>query len=51
MCTDIWKEVEKLQLELHDVVSKKGIGSPEAIRVSQDFREKMDEYRRCSTQR
>lgn len=51
MCSEVWKEIERLQMELHEVVSKKGIGSPEAIRVSLDFREKMDEYKKCSRQR
>lgn len=41
---ELWKEVEQLQEELHEIVSKKGINSPEAIRASQDFRNKMKEY-------
>ena len=40
----IWQEIEHLQEELHKVVSKKGISSPEAVRVSQAFRSKMQEY-------
>ncbi|SEP30384.1 MULTISPECIES: hypothetical protein [Propionispora] len=48
MSQELWKEVEQLQEKLHDTISKKGVGSPEAIRVMQAFREKMDEYKRCT---
>ena len=41
---DFWEEVEYLQRKLSEVVSKKGINSPEAIRASQAFRNKMKEY-------
>jgi hypothetical protein len=51
MHSKLWKEIEQLQEKLHDTVTKKGITSPEAIRVSQLFREKMDEYNRCRTRR
>jgi hypothetical protein len=41
---ELWKEVEQLQGILHEVVSKKGVTSPEAIRAIQSFRNKMQEY-------
>ncbi|MEN6567185.1 MAG: aspartyl-phosphate phosphatase Spo0E family protein [Veillonellales bacterium] len=41
---ELWKEIERLQEELHDTITQKGINSPEAIRVSHDFRNKMQEY-------
>lgn len=41
---ELWKEIEQLQEKLQDVVRKKGVSSPEAIRVSQSFRNKMKEY-------
>lgn len=41
---ELWNEVELLQEELRDVISKKGINSPETIRASQAFRNKMQEY-------
>lgn len=41
---ELWEEVERLQEELHEISSKKGINSPEAIRASQVFRNKMKEY-------
>ncbi|VBB07306.1 spo0e like sporulation regulatory protein [Lucifera butyrica] len=41
---ELWREIEQLQEKLHEIVSKKGINSPEAIRVSQEFRNKMKEY-------
>lgn len=40
----LWKEIEQLQEKLHKVISQKGINAPEAIRVSQVFRNKMKEY-------
>ncbi|WP_165866130.1 aspartyl-phosphate phosphatase Spo0E family protein [Lucifera butyrica] len=40
----MWKEIEQLQEELHKIISKKGINSPDAIRASQEFRNKMREY-------
>lgn len=43
---ELWQEVQELQVKLHEIVSKKGINSPEAIRASQEFRNKMDEYNR-----
>lgn len=43
---ELWQEVQELQKKLHDIVSKKGINSPEAIRISQEFRNKMDKYNR-----
>jgi len=48
---ELWKEVEQLQEELHDVVSKKGVNSPEAIRAIQSFRNKMQEYDDLKNQR
>lgn len=44
---ELWQEVEKLQKDIHDIAVRKGINSPEAIRASQDFRNKMDEYNRA----
>lgn len=41
---DLWEEVEYLQGKLNEVVTRKGINSPEAIRASQEFRNKMKEY-------
>lgn len=41
---ELWAEVEHLQKELHDIINKKGINSPETLRVSQAFRNKMKEY-------
>ncbi|MBU2700602.1 hypothetical protein Ga0466249_004036 [Sporomusaceae bacterium BoRhaA] len=41
---ELWEEVEYLKGKLSEVVSKKGIDSPEAIRASQAFRNKMKEY-------
>jgi hypothetical protein len=41
---ELWEEVEYLKRKLSEVVSKKGIDSPEAIRASQTFRNKMKEY-------
>jgi hypothetical protein len=41
---DLWKEVQRLQQELREVASRKGINSPEAIRAGQAFRNKMQEY-------
>lgn len=38
---ELWKEVEQLQEKLREVVSKKGVTSPEAIRTIQAFRNKM----------
>ncbi|XFO65221.1 hypothetical protein SPSIL_013300 [Sporomusa silvacetica DSM 10669] len=43
-CKELWKEVEQLQEELHETISKKGVNSPEAIRAIQAFRNKMQEY-------
>lgn len=43
---EVWQEIAHLQEKLHDTISKKGVNSPEAIRVSQEFRNKMDEYQR-----
>ncbi|VBB05201.1 spo0e like sporulation regulatory protein [Lucifera butyrica] len=40
----LWREIEQLQEKLHEIVSKKGINSPDAMRVSQEFRNKMKEY-------
>ncbi|WP_371361842.1 hypothetical protein SRRS_31570 [Sporomusa rhizae] len=40
----LWEKIEQLQTELHEIVSKKGINSPEAIRLIQEFRNKMQEY-------
>lgn len=48
MCLTVWKQVEELQNKLHETVTKKGVNSPEAKRVSQLFRAKMDEYKQCS---
>ena len=48
---ELWKEVEQLQEELHDVVSKKGVNSPDAIRAIQMFRNKMQEYDDLRNQR
>lgn len=41
---ELWEEVECLQEKLSEVVNKKGIYSPETIRISQAFRNKMKEY-------
>lgn len=41
---ELWTEVEQLQEELHEIITKKGINSSEAIRVSHEFRNKMKEY-------
>lgn len=41
---ELWKEVTYLQEKLREVASRKGVNSPEAIRVSQAFRDKMKEY-------
>ena len=41
---DLWKQVQHLQQELREVASRKGLNSPEAIRASQAFRDKMKEY-------
>ena len=41
---ELWKEVEHLQEILHETVSKKGAGSPEAKRAIEAFRNKMQEY-------
>lgn len=43
---EVWQEVQELQEKLHEVVTKKGIKSPEAIRVIQEIRNKMDEFKR-----
>jgi hypothetical protein len=51
MYSKLWKEVEQLQHELHDTVTKKGVNSPEAIRVGHLYREKMDEYKRFKMKR
>lgn len=40
----LWEKVEHLQKELHEIVSKKGMNSPEAVRLIQEFRNKMQEY-------
>ena len=41
---ELWVKVEQLQEELHEIITKRGINSPEAIRVSHEFRNKMKEY-------
>jgi len=43
---ELWQEIAQLQEKLQDTISKKGINSPESIRVSQEFRNKMNEYQR-----
>ncbi len=49
MCSELWKEIEQLQIKLHDTVLRKGVNSPETIRASKLFREKMDEFQRYKT--
>jgi len=41
---ELWKEVELLQEKMHEIINKKGANSPEAIRVIQMYRNKMQEY-------
>ena len=41
---EVWKEVQHLQGELRKVASRKGLNSPEAIRVRQEYRNKMKEF-------
>jgi len=41
---ELWKEVELLQEQMHEIISKKGANSPEAIRVIQMYRNKVQEY-------
>jgi hypothetical protein len=41
---ELWKKVEQLQEVMNDVIRKKGVNSPEAIRAIQAFRNKMQEY-------
>jgi hypothetical protein len=41
---DLWREVEQVQEIMHEVISKKGVNSPDAIRAIQVFRSKMQEY-------
>ena len=43
---DLWKKTEGLREELYDIVDKKGIRSPEAIRVSQALDEMVNEHYR-----
>ncbi|SFM40285.1 aspartyl-phosphate phosphatase Spo0E family protein [Pelosinus propionicus] len=42
----LWEEIEQLRDKLHDVASKKGIKSPQAIRASHMLDIKMNEYYR-----
>lgn len=41
---ELWKEINQLREKLRIVVHKKGMNSPEAIRASMAFRNKMKEY-------
>ena len=41
---ELWKVVELIQENMHETISKKGANSPEAIRVIQMYRNKMQEY-------
>lgn len=41
---ELWAEVELLQEKMHEIVTKKGANSPEAQRVIQMYRNKMQEY-------
>ena len=43
---DLWEKTEGLREELYDIVDKKGIRSPEAIRVSQALDEMVNEHYR-----
>ncbi|MBC8015421.1 MAG: aspartyl-phosphate phosphatase Spo0E family protein [Sporomusaceae bacterium] len=43
---ELWEEIEQLRDKLHDVASKKGIRSPEAIRASHRLDDKINEYHR-----
>lgn len=43
---ELWEEIEQLRNQLHDIASKKGINSPEAIRASQLLDNKMNEFYR-----
>jgi len=40
----LWIEIEQLREKLHDIASKKGIGSPETIRASQRLDNRLNEY-------
>jgi hypothetical protein len=39
-----WTEIEQLREKLHNVASRKGIRSPEAIRASQALDNSLNEY-------
>lgn len=41
---EIWVEIERLREYLYDVASKKGMQSPETIRVSQRLDDRLNEY-------
>ena len=43
---DLWKKTEGLREELYDIVDKKGILSPEAIRASQALDKMVNEHYR-----
>ena len=40
----LWIEIEQLREKLHDIASRKGIRSPEAIRASQRLDNRLNEY-------
>ena len=40
----IWVEIEQLRDKLHDIASRKGIRSPEAIRANQRLDNRLYEY-------
>jgi len=41
---EVWVEIERLRENLHDITSRKGMKSPEAIRASQRLDNKLNEY-------
>ena len=41
---ELWKEVQHLEEELRKAASRKGLNSPEAIRASQAYRNKIQEF-------
>ena len=43
---ELWEVIEQLRDKLHDVATKKGIRSPEAIRASHILDNKMNQYYR-----
>ena len=41
---ELWAEIEQLREKLHDIASRKGMRSPDAIRASQSLDNKLNEY-------